>query len=117
MLRFVGVFVETVFGVQGVLKCIVGEFIGVFVCSLRKGAASRGANKVSVQCVGVLDGGDPYFEGLLSSVITFRLSLSFEVVVVYLDLLCACCAFCVRFVYVGFVSGVGSIVESDVILG
>jgi len=117
VLRFVGVFVETVFGVQGVLKCIVGEFIGVFVCSLRKGAASRGANKVSVQCVGVLDGGDPYFEGLLSSVITFRLSLSFEVVVVYLDLLRACCAFCVRFVYVGFVSGVGSIVESDVILG
>ena len=47
----------------------------------------------------------------------FRLSLSFEVVVVYLDLLCACCAFCVRFVDVRFVSGVGSIVESDVILG
>ena len=105
------------FCVQGEFKCIVGEFIGIFGCSLRMGAASRGANKVSVRCVGGLYGSDPSSEGILSSLGTFRLSLSFEVVVVYLDLLCACCAFCVRFVYVGFVSGVGSIVESDVILG
>ena len=105
------------FCVQGVFKCIVGEFIGIFGCSLRMGAASRGSDKVSVQRVGVLYVGDPYVECRLSSLITFRLSLSFEAVVVYLDLLCACCAFCVGFVYVGFVSGVGSIVESDVILG
>ncbi len=105
------------FCVQGVFKCIVGEFIGIFGCSRRMGAASRGANKVSLQCVGGLYGGGPSSDGILSSLGTFRLSLSFQTIEVFLDFLCACCAFCVRFVYVGFVSGVGSILESDVILG
>ena len=105
------------FCVQGEFKCFVGEFIGIFGCSLRVGAASRGATKVSVQWVGGLYGGGPSSEGILSSLGTFRLSLSFQTIEVFLNVLCACCAFCARFVYVGFVSGVGSIVESDVILG
>ena len=105
------------FCVQGVLKCIVGDFIGIFACSLRMGAASRGANKVSVRCVGGLYGSDPSSEGILSSLGAFCLSLSFQAIEVFLNCLCAFCAFCVRFDYVGLVSGVSSMVESDVILG
>ncbi len=60
---------------------------------------------------------DPSSEGVLSSLVTFRLSLSFQTIEVSLNVLCAFCAFGVRFVYVGLVSGVDSIVESGVILG
>ena len=105
------------FGVQGVFKCIVSEVLGIFGGSLSMGVAGSGANKVNVQCVGSLYGSGPFSEGIVSSLGTFRLSLSFQAIEVFLNCLCAFCAFCVRFVYVGLVSRVGSIVESDVILG
>ena len=105
------------FCVQGEFKCIVGEFIGIFGCSLRVGAASRGANKLSVRCVGVLFGRKSSSEFVVSSLCTFRLSLSLQTIEVLLNVLCAFYAFGVRFVYVWLVSRVSSIVESSVILG
>ncbi len=81
------------------------------------GVAGRVVNKGNVPCVESLYGSGPFSEGIFSSLGTFRLSLSFQAIEVFLNCLCAFCAFCVRFVYVGLVSGLGSIVESYVILG
>jgi hypothetical protein len=94
-----------------------GEFIGFVNFSLRIGAARRVANKVSVRCVGGLYVRNPSSVGGVSSLVTFRLSLSFQTIEVSLNLLCTVCAFGVRFVYVWPVSGVGSIIESGVIIG
>ena len=88
------------------LKGIVGEFIVFVSVPFRVGAARRVANKVSVRCVGGLLGRKSSSECVVSSLGTFRLSLSLQTIEVLLSMLCAFSAFGVRFVYVWLVSRV-----------
>ncbi len=75
------------------LKGIVGEFIVFVNVPCRVGAARRVANKVSVWCVVGLLCRKSSFECVVSSLSTFRLSLSLQAIEVVFNMLCAFSAF------------------------